>query len=119
MRSRSEKAVSLSTVIAASATPTCAPMRPKSKISWLPPTAARLDGDGDQALVLTGVAPMRGSATSEVDRYEAVELLLVPSNVSTTPPTFGNHCARGTRKSAWAALTRARALCRDGWCSRA
>jgi len=40
-------------------------------------------------------------------------------STSATAPRFGSHCARGTRASACAAVTRARALCRDGWYCRA
>ncbi len=62
----------------------------------------------------TCVPPIRGRSTSGAPRYEAVLLLVVPSNACAVAPNAGSHCARGTRVSAAAAATRARALCSDG-----
>jgi len=103
------------TVMAASAAPA-----PRSR--WtvkskeapdLPPRsrACRLDGTGDQPVLLTeGSRQWRGRGTPEVATYDGCRVVGrdLPPRHSATAPRFGSHCARGTRASACAAVTRAR-----------
>src|SRR5450432_4822697 len=78
--------------------------------------AARVDVAGlSEPVPVTRVPPILGRSTLGAPMYEAVVLLVVPSNPCKVAPTVGSHCARGTRASAAAAETRATALRSAGW----